>query len=327
MSDSAAARANDPADFGRNKASVARALDRGMAAGRTGQRQFTEARERVNAAAWTSGRLPRQDQTKFNVFWSNIQTLKPAICAHATEAGCAAPVSPTRWRAPPARSFSGRSRPISIKPAGNEVTDQCGKDYLVVGRGTPWARYEPHFENVSAGRCRRRMRQEDGEARLAIYRADGPEEHRMGPIPNPHHPRAQRPHGPEDDGLQITNDTESRSSHTRRCWDYVHWRDFRHSPSRVWQEVRWVNRLVLMTMDEGVERFGDDVPRRAADWRPRDGRARPVLPVVHPRPRGRRWDKLPQGHLVLADYGASTLDEKDDSEAACFPARARCMPR
>ena len=33
----------------------------------------------------------------------------------------------------------------------HEVTDQCVQDYLVVGRGTPWARYEPHFENVSAG--------------------------------------------------------------------------------------------------------------------------------------------------------------------------------
>ena len=35
------------------------------------------------------------------------------------------------------------------------------------------------------------------------------------------------PKGPEDDGLQITNDTESEVvTYEEVCWDYVHWRDF-----------------------------------------------------------------------------------------------------
>ena len=63
-----------------------------------------------------------------------------------------------------------------------------------------------------------------------------------------------------------------------------------------------------------MERFGEmfrDVPMI---WRPGwDGRARPVLSVVFPRPRGRIWDK-PSRKVIwfCPDYGVSPLDEKDD---------------
>jgi hypothetical protein len=39
--------------------------------------------------------------------------------------------------------------------------------------------------------------------------------------------------------------------------DYVYWQDFAHLPARTWDEVTWVARRVYMTLDEGIERFGD----------------------------------------------------------------------
>ena len=318
MSDSAAARANDPADFGRNKSGVAA---RWIAEWRLAEQdaaQFTKRAKEIERRYMDERPTAEKDQTKFNVFWSNIQTLKPAIYATPPK-----PVVQRRYldADPVARAASTilqRAIQTNIDQTGwHEVTDQCVQDYLVVGRGTPWARYEPHFEAVSAGQVKQAEASEDGMQPAGD----------MGGVLNS--PNIEQPNssieqpvvsedgteGPEDDGLQITNDTESEVvTYEEVCWDYVHWRDFRHSPSRVWQEVRWVGRLVLMTMDEGVERFGEmfrDVPMI---WRP-DGmdeqdpsyqlftRAR-VVEI---------WDK-PSRKVIwfCPDYGVSTLDEKDD---------------
>ena len=43
--------------------------------------------------------------------------------------------------------------------------------------------------------------------------------------------------------------------------DYVYWEDFFWSPARTWQEVRWVARRVYMTKDQLVERFGEEIAR------------------------------------------------------------------
>ena len=311
-------RATEPADFGRDKAGVAA---RWIAEWRLAEQdaaQFTKRAKEIERRYMDERPTAEKDQTKFNVFWSNIQTLKPAIYATPPK-----PVVQRRYldADPVARAASTilqRAIQTNIDQTGwHEVTDQCVQDYLVVGRGTPWARYEPHFEAVSAGQVKQAEASEDGMQPAGD----------MGGVLNS--PNIEQPNssieqpvvsedgteGPEDDGLQITNDTESEVvTYEEVCWDYVHWRDFRHSPSRVWQEVRWVGRLVLMTMDEGVERFGEmfrDVPMI---WRP-DGmdeqdpsyqlftRAR-VVEI---------WDK-PSRKVIwfCPDYGVSTLDEKDD---------------
>jgi hypothetical protein len=41
--------------------------------------------------------------------------------------------------------------------------------------------------------------------------------------------------------------------------DYVYWKDFFYSPARTWDEVRWVARRVYMTRDQLVERFGEKI--------------------------------------------------------------------
>lgn len=43
--------------------------------------------------------------------------------------------------------------------------------------------------------------------------------------------------------------------------DYVHWQDFRWSPSRTWAEVRWVAFKALMSRTQLAKRFGDAVAK------------------------------------------------------------------
>lgn len=44
--------------------------------------------------------------------------------------------------------------------------------------------------------------------------------------------------------------------------DYVHWKDFRWSPARYWNEVRWVAFRVLMSRDDLIKRFGEEVGKK-----------------------------------------------------------------
>lgn len=52
---------------------------------------------------------------------------------------------------------------------------------------------------------------------------------------------------------------EEKITEERAPIDYVHWRDFRWSPARTWDEVRWVAFRTNMTQDEGIKRFGDKI--------------------------------------------------------------------
>lgn len=43
--------------------------------------------------------------------------------------------------------------------------------------------------------------------------------------------------------------------------DYIYWEDFYWSPARTWNEVRWVARRVWMTKDQLKERFGEEIAK------------------------------------------------------------------
>jgi hypothetical protein len=295
-------RATDPADFGTDKAGVAaRWIAEWDLAGKDSHK-FIERGIEVERRYLDERPAAEKDATKFNIFWSNIQTLKPAIYATPPK-----PVVQRRYldQDPVARAASTilqRAIQTNIELTGwHEVTDQCVMDYLIVGRGLPWARYEPHFENVTADRVQGAEAAEDGMQPA-------------GDMGQPIAPEAGA-QGPADDGLQITNDTEGQViTYEEVVWDYVNWKDFRHSPARTWQEVRWVGREVLMTLEEGVERFGPKFKDVPLNWHPsgmdRDDpsfqlftRAR-VLEI---------WDKPSRTvYWVCPDYGTACLDEKKD---------------
>lgn len=177
--------------------------------------------------------------TRFNVLWSNIQTLLPAIYAKPPD-----PVVQRRFRDsdPVARAaceILQRNLEDAIEETELHGTiRQVALDYLLSARGTLWLRYEPHFSTAAQ-------------------------------------PGTAAPDGivdtPKDEGVQVADDGEEAGEIVdweEICADYVHYEDFLHSPARVWQDVSWVARRVRMTRDEGVARFGrrfKDVP---LDWHP-----------------------------------------------------------
>jgi hypothetical protein len=103
-------------------------------------------------------------------------------------------------------------------------------DRLLPGRGVAWLRYEPKIEEF--------------EPSITNYTEVGEEEYSPERTLD------------EENGLAQPEVYERVVSETTPV-DYVYWQDFAHLPARTWDEVTWVARRVYMTLDEGVDRFGD----------------------------------------------------------------------
>jgi hypothetical protein len=308
-------RAEDPADFGEGKRGVAARWIAEINLANKAQDPFWKRGKKIVARYMDDRPSEQQGAMRYNVLWSNVQTLKPAVYATPPK-----PVVQRRYldQDPVARAASTilqRSISTMIEATGwHEVTEQCVMDYLLPGRGIAWVRYEPHFENVGAGQVQAQEAGEDGmQAPVDMPTVPGTEAPIEGLMPDADN---QDPGEPKDDGLQITMNSENEQEITYEeiCWDYVYWEDFLHNPARTWQEVRWTARKVLMTREEGTERFGPvfaDVPM---NWKPEDVSdedlsfqlfSRAVVYEI--------WDKPSRKvYWVCPDYGEEVLDERDD---------------
>jgi len=162
---------------------------------------------------------------KFNILWSNVQTLQPAIYAKAPK-----PIVERRYmdRDPVARLASTiLERTVSFQmEAGyfHASTQKAVLDYLLPGMGQLWFRYEPQFESV-----------EDAAENAAVdskeKSADDVEE--------------------DGDGIPY-----QKVAYERVCADYVYYRDFLWGVARCWYEVPWVARRSWLTKSEIAEKFG-----------------------------------------------------------------------
>lgn len=308
-----ATRAESPEDFGQNPRGVAARWIAEIRLAEQSMQRFWDRGARIEARYLDERREVDRGERRFNIFWSNVQTLKPAVYAKPPK-----PIVQRRYldADPVGRAASTilqRAIATSIEMSDwHETTSQAVDDYLVPGRGTCWVRYEPHFRDIDAAQVQAGEAQEGGEA--APMESAMPE---IAPEAEGQGEAAEaRENGPANDGYQITNTVENPREITYEevCWDYVHWQDLLHNAARIWQEVRWVGRRVLVDRDEGVERFGEmfrDVPMT---WAP-DGVDKESTQfqffqraVVY-----EIWDKPSRKvYWICPDCGDYPLDVRDD---------------
>jgi hypothetical protein len=114
-------------------------------------------------------------------------------------------------------------------------------DRLLGGRGVSWVRYEPHFE------------------------ADTESEPDDGYQVTEDSDEAETPEGE-------ANESPERIEYECAPVDYVHWKEFGHSPgARTWEEVTAVWRKVYMSRPALVERFGEEIGGKVPlDTKPAD---------------------------------------------------------
>jgi len=179
-------------------------------------------------------RTRNNPNAKFNILWSNVQTITPAIFARLPRPDVSRRFRDNDPIGRVASMMLERALDYEITHYGDykSAMNQAVTDRLLGGRGTAWVRYEPHI-----------VGEMNDEAE-----------------------------GAPDDGYQITEDIDEaeteggiyredqeRIEYECAPVDYVNWRDFGLTVARTWEEVTAVWRKVYLGRPALVERFGEEL--------------------------------------------------------------------
>jgi hypothetical protein len=212
---------------------------------------------------------------RYNILWSNVETLKPAIYAQTPKPEVERRFldkDPVGRKA--AEAIERCLRFFMATTAFGSCMRQSRDDYLLVGRGISWVRYMPTLKDI-----------EKGETSDAEVTKDA----------------------------QITDDAPPAQEvvFEQVVADYVHYRDFGHNVARTWEEVTVVWRMVYMTREQMKARgFADwnkvpldyvdkELKEQATD----DGKKATVYEV---------WDKAKRRVCWIAKSWPTYLDDVSD---------------
>lgn len=240
-------------------------------------------------------RSPREQKVpRFNILWSIVESARPALFGQNPK-----PDIERRFRDKDdlgriSSMVLERSITYFINESFGDAVRQAVTDRLLPGRGTIWARYEPHFKDAT----------EDENEDVA------------------------------DEGEEITDNIETNDSNLSDdsgeeaddgdrsveiqnevvCWDYVHWQDFGHSFGRTWEEVPACWRKVYLTREELEARFGKEIGSKITlDYSPHDLKDNKYDEVQKKATVYEIWDKQDKKALwIHKDYPSKPLDEQDD---------------
>ena len=227
---------------------------------------------------------------KFNILWSNVQTITPAVFARLPRPDVSRRFRDNDPIGRVASMMLERALEYEIEHYGDYASamKQAVQDRLLGGRGTAWVRYEPHIVGQQAG---------------------------MG-------------EGAPDDGFQVTEDADEaeteggiyredqeRIEYECAPVDYVYWRDFGMTVARTWEEVTAVWRKVYMERDALVERFGEELGGKI----PLDTKPETSKSFNEKMGEGSRealiyeiWDKATGQVIWLSKSMGKILDTRDD---------------
>jgi hypothetical protein len=184
------------------------------------------------------------ETAKFNILWSNVQTLIPAVYARLPKADVARRFGDNDPIARVASQLIERALDFEIEHYSDfrSTMKHAVEDRFLGGRGVAWVRYEPHV--------RAQDMPEDG---LQVTE-DVDEVDSTGQQVK----TAMTLDGAMGEEVEPQEEIEYECAPT----DYVHWKDFGHSVARTWEEVTSVWRWVYMTKESLAERFGEEMAKK-----------------------------------------------------------------
>ena len=269
--------AETPADFGDDPGAVARRWISELELAEKDQERWRQRGRRIiKRYREERGEGSESRGRRFSLLWANIQTLGPAVYARTPTA-----VVGRRWKD---EDPVGRVASEVLERALNFAVDSLDfsdvllglrDDFLLVGRGQAWVRYVPHLRTVT-------------------------------PPPPPLGGEGQGPGDAEP--YEVVEWEEA-------VVDHVSWDDFLHNPARSWAEVRWVARVVFMTREELVERFGEEIGRQIPLDHGPDDRSGPADETQQFRKAAiyEIWDKPSRSAVWISKgWSEGPLDERDD---------------
>jgi hypothetical protein len=231
-------------------------------------------------------RYDRNPNARFNILWSNVQTIQPAIFARLPRPDVSRRFRDNDPIGRVASMMLERALEFEIEHYGDykSAMNNAVLDRLLGGRGVAWVRYEPHI--------------------VGAKEVDEPDD---GYEVTEDSDEAETPDAME------TEDQE-RIEYECAPVDYVHWKDFGHTIARTWEEVTAVWRRVYMSRPALVERFGEELGGRIPldtqpddlkqSYKTNDGVYEALIYEI--------WDKETGKVLWISKSMGKILDERDD---------------
>ena len=185
------------------------------------------------------------ETAKFNILWSNVQTLIPAVYARLPKADVARRFGDNDPVARVASQLIERALDFEIEHYTDfrSTMKHAVEDRFLGGRGVAWVRYEPHVREQDIP--------EDGlQVTEDVDEADSEGQQVKTAMPGVDGAMGQE--------VEPQEEIEYECAPT----DYVHWKDFGHSVARTWEEVTSVWRWVYMTKESLAERFGEEMAKK-----------------------------------------------------------------
>ena len=240
-----------PADFGTDAAGVASRWISEITLAEKDHGPFRKRVEKIVKAYRADATDGGTDvkSRNFSLFWSNMETLGPATLARVPTA-----VVKRRWSD---QDPLGRIASEVLERGLNFTVDAVDffdiakgvrTDFLLCGRGVAWARYVPHMEPV--------------EPTPGLDAA--PVGHNGGPDLDADDDAGAAADQVDSEAVgEAGANAAAEPPAERVVWeeiifDHVSWDDFLHNPARKWSEVRWLCRIVYLTRDELIARFGEE---------------------------------------------------------------------
>ena len=187
------------------------------------------------------------DTRRFNILWSNIQTLGPSIYARTPKPQVERRFKDKDQLGRIASQILERATSFSCQEYDfDSVMQGARDDYLLFGRGQAWVRYVPHMEQQTR---RVPLTVQTGK----LFDPDG---NPAGLAPN---------EVMQDDQGFYMQEQYQTVAYEEVLVEQVPWEDFLHNPARNWEvEVRWVSRKVYLTHAQIAERFGEKIADRVS---------------------------------------------------------------
>lgn len=214
---------------------------------------------------------------KFNILWSNVQTVVPAVFSRLPR-----PEVTRRYRDndPVGRVASiilQRALEFEVEhyPDYKAAMRNAVQDRFLGGRGMAWVRYEPHFGTPDDGV---QITEDADEA--------------------------------EDESAENNEQIEYECAPV----DYVHWREFGHTVARTWEEVTAVWRKVYLSRPALIERFGEELGKKIPlDASPKDDKKISKSEDIENQALIYEiWDKESNSAIWLSKSLNRILDQRDD---------------
>ena len=202
------------------------------------------------------------ESARFNILWSNIQTLTPAVYSRLPKAEVSRRFSDNDPVGRVASQLIERALDFEVEhyPDFRATMKYAVEDRFLGGRGVAWVRYEPHVREQEIPEDGLQVTEDTDETGMG-YAGAG---YQRGPLAAPE--AVLQPDAAEE-GVQrdaTAGETEPQEEIEYECvpTDYVHWKDFGHSVARTWEEVTCVWRWVYMTREALIERFGSKMGKK-----------------------------------------------------------------